>query len=58
MRDQRKNPRFARTEAWATRPNIYSSPKPEPSAPKDWPWSSFSFYSKLKHGLLRVDSLN
>jgi putative transposase len=23
--------------------------------PRDWPWSSFSFYSKLKHGLIRVD---
>jgi len=22
---------------------------------KDWPWSSFSFYSKLKRGLIRVD---
>src|SRR6202049_4295803 len=26
--------------------------------PKDWPWSSFSFYSKLKHGLIRVDLVN
>ena len=26
--------------------------------PKDWAWSSFSFYSKLKHGLIRVNSLN
>ena len=26
--------------------------------PKDWPWSSFSFYSKLKHGLIRVDPVN
>jgi putative transposase len=23
--------------------------------PKDWPWSSFSFYSNPKHGLIRVD---
>ena len=23
--------------------------------PKDWPWSSFSFYSKNKHGLIRID---
>jgi REP element-mobilizing transposase RayT len=23
--------------------------------PMDWPWSSFSFYSKLKSGLIRVD---
>jgi hypothetical protein len=23
--------------------------------PKDWPWSSFSFYSKNEPGLLRVD---
>ncbi|HEV2523115.1 MAG TPA: transposase [Candidatus Acidoferrales bacterium] len=23
--------------------------------PKDWPWSSFSFYSNSKHGLIRVD---
>ena len=23
--------------------------------PKDWPWSSFSFYSHLKSGLIRVD---
>jgi len=23
--------------------------------PKDWPWSSFSFYSKLKCGLIRID---
>src|SRR6202521_3001943 len=26
--------------------------------PKDWPWSSFSFYSKLKHGLIRIDPVN
>jgi putative transposase len=26
--------------------------------PKDWPWSSFSFYSTLKHGLIRVDPIN
>ena len=26
--------------------------------PKDWPWSSFSFYSNLKHGLIRVDSIH
>jgi putative transposase len=26
--------------------------------PKNWPWSSFSFYSKLKHGLIRVDPVN
>jgi putative transposase len=26
--------------------------------PKDWPWSSFSFYSKLKRGLIRVDPVN
>ena len=24
--------------------------------PRDWPWSSFSFYSNLKQGLIRVDS--
>jgi putative transposase len=23
--------------------------------PKRWPWSSFSFYSKLKQGLIRID---
>jgi hypothetical protein len=23
--------------------------------PKDWPLSSFSFYSKLKHGLIRIN---
>ena len=23
--------------------------------PRDWPWSSFSFYSNPKHGLIRVD---
>jgi putative transposase len=23
--------------------------------PKDWPWSSFSFYANPKHGLIRVD---
>ena len=23
--------------------------------PRDWPWSSFSFYSNLKQGLIRVD---
>jgi hypothetical protein len=22
--------------------------------PKDWPWSSFSFYSKLKPGLIKI----
>jgi putative transposase len=26
--------------------------------PKDWPWSSFSFYSNLKHGLIRVDPIH
>jgi hypothetical protein len=26
--------------------------------PKDWPWSSFSFYSKLKTGLIRIDPVN
>jgi putative transposase len=26
--------------------------------PKDWPWSSFSFYSKLKRGLIRIDSIS
>ena len=26
--------------------------------PKDWPWSSFSFYSKLKHGLIRIDPVS
>jgi REP element-mobilizing transposase RayT len=23
--------------------------------PKDWPWSSFSSYSNLKQGLIRID---
>ena len=26
--------------------------------PKDWPWSSFSFYSKLQHGLIKIDHVN
>ena len=26
--------------------------------PKDWPWSSFTFYSKLKHGLIRIDPVH
>ena len=26
--------------------------------PKDWPWSSFSFYSKLQHGLIKIDTVN
>jgi putative transposase len=26
--------------------------------PKDWPWSSFSFYSKCKQGLIRIDPVN
>jgi len=26
--------------------------------PKDWLWSSFSFYSNLKHGLIRIDPVN
>ena len=26
--------------------------------PKDWPWSSFSFCSKLKTGLIRIDPAN
>ena len=26
--------------------------------PKDWPWSSFSFNSKLKHALIRVSLVN
>ena len=26
--------------------------------PKEWPWSSFSFYSKLKQGLIRIDPVN
>jgi hypothetical protein len=25
---------------------------------KDWSWSSFSFYSNLKSGLIRVDPVN
>ena len=26
--------------------------------PKDWLWSSFSFYSKLNQGLIRIDPVN
>src|ERR1019366_2188892 len=26
--------------------------------PKDWPWSNFSFYSKSKPDLIRVDPVN
>jgi putative transposase len=26
--------------------------------PKDWPWSSFSFYSHPQHGLIRVDPIH
>jgi len=26
--------------------------------PKDWPWSSFSFYSKQTHGLIRIDPVH
>jgi len=26
--------------------------------PRDWPWSSFSFYSNLKTGLIRVDPVH
>jgi putative transposase len=26
--------------------------------PKDWPWSSFSFYSKNESGLIRIDPVN
>jgi REP element-mobilizing transposase RayT len=26
--------------------------------PRDWPWSSFSFYSGLKTGLIRVDPVH
>ena len=26
--------------------------------PKDWPWSSFSFYSKSKQDLIRIDPVN
>jgi putative transposase len=26
--------------------------------PKDWPWSSCSFYSKCKQGLIRIDPVN
>ncbi len=26
--------------------------------PRDWPWSSFSFYSNPKQGLIRVDHVN
>ena len=26
--------------------------------PKDWPWSSFSFYSNLKSGLIRVNPVH
>jgi putative transposase len=26
--------------------------------PRDWPWSSFSFYSNLEHGLIRIDPIN
>lgn len=28
------------------------------SHPKDWPWSSYSFYSERKHGLIRIDPVN
>jgi REP-associated tyrosine transposase len=27
------------------------------SHPKDWPWSSFSFYERKEHGLVRIDPL-
>ena len=27
------------------------------SHPKDWPWSSFSFYAKKETGLVRIDPL-
>ena len=27
------------------------------SHPKDWPWSSFVFYSKLQAGLIRIDPI-
>ena len=26
--------------------------------PKDWPWSSFSFYSNLRQGLIRIAPVN
>jgi hypothetical protein len=26
--------------------------------PRDWPWSSFSFYSDFKSGLIRVDPVH
>jgi len=26
--------------------------------PRDWPWSSFSFYSDPKQGLIRVDPIH
>ena len=25
--------------------------------PKDWPWSSFSFYAKKESGLVRIDPM-
>jgi len=26
--------------------------------PKDWPWSSFSFYADGQRGLVRIDPVN
>jgi hypothetical protein len=26
--------------------------------PKDWPWSSFSFYSNLKRDLIRINPVH
>ena len=26
--------------------------------PKDWPWSSFSFYANPKHGVIRIDPVH
>ena len=28
------------------------------SHPKDWPWSSFSFYADGQQGLVRIDSVS
>jgi hypothetical protein len=35
-----------------------SAEKKVSPTPKDWSWSSFSFYSKVGHGLIKIDLVN
>jgi len=46
-------------KGWATRHYMQMNPVKRRlvSHPKDWPWSSFSFYARKENGLVRIDPL-